>query len=465
MLLATGLSLPREVRLAHADKMLYYHNMSMELSQFTRKRVLIVGKGNAAFETAAAIQDESAFTHLLSRHRLRLAWATHYVGDLRAVNNNLLDMYQLKTLDALLDADIQQLQVEYRAQDKVFTYADSTDDLLEAEKKKRSAYDVIILCLGWLFDLVPFRGLNMTLGGGGGDVPLPSQPGKYPSIAPHYESTEQAHVFVLGTAAHSLDWRRSAGGFIHGFRYTARSLARLLQARYDATPWPFAAGSLADHSLVNHIVKRINEASSLYQMFGELCDVAIVDKARSSFVYLQDFPVHALHQLPTRTGHHVPVDGAGRVHVLVVMLEYGRNFSGPAQDVFYEERATADERQAWRCNFLHPVVYYYSALPGTAWSRAKSRPTALLHLIEDLHTDFRSRASYVIPLTAFLETSLQLRRSTEPITQATDALRRLLHTSSSISGAANASQLVEWPFAPTRNRPPPVVPGFAVTSF
>lgn len=27
-------------------------------------------------------------------------------------------------------------------------------------------------------------------------------------------------MFVLGTAAHSRDYRMSAGGFVHGFRYT-----------------------------------------------------------------------------------------------------------------------------------------------------------------------------------------------------------------------------------------------------
>lgn len=29
-------------------------------------------------------------------------------------------------------------------------------------------------------------------------------------------------LYIAGTAAHSLDFRRSAGGFIHGFRYTSK---------------------------------------------------------------------------------------------------------------------------------------------------------------------------------------------------------------------------------------------------
>lgn len=30
-------------------------------------------------------------------------------------------------------------------------------------------------------------------------------------------------MFVVGTASHSLDFRKSAGGFIHGFRYTGET--------------------------------------------------------------------------------------------------------------------------------------------------------------------------------------------------------------------------------------------------
>lgn len=44
---------------------------------------------------------------------------------------------------------------------------------------------------------------------------------KYPQIKPSYESRGTRGLFVLGTASHSIDFRKSAGGFIHGFRYTS----------------------------------------------------------------------------------------------------------------------------------------------------------------------------------------------------------------------------------------------------
>ena len=55
---------------------------------------------------------------------------------------------------------------------------------------------------------------------------LPSHPKerelKYPQIDHSYESIDYPGLYYAGTVTHSLDYRKSAGGFIHGFRYTGR---------------------------------------------------------------------------------------------------------------------------------------------------------------------------------------------------------------------------------------------------
>jgi len=43
---------------------------------------------------------------------------------------------------------------------------------------------------------------------------------KYPKIDFGYESVDYPGLYFVGTATHSLDLRKSAGGFIHGFRYS-----------------------------------------------------------------------------------------------------------------------------------------------------------------------------------------------------------------------------------------------------
>ena len=64
------------------------------------------GHGNSAFEIADAIYGHANVVHLVGRSRIRLAWSTHYVGDVRGVNNGLLDTYQLKSLDGLLEGTL-----------------------------------------------------------------------------------------------------------------------------------------------------------------------------------------------------------------------------------------------------------------------------------------------------------------------------------------------------------------------
>ena len=124
--------------------------------------------------------------------------------------------------------------------------------------------------MGFLFDKEPFQGLNITL-----QKIVDTKASKYPRIAAHYESLDREHVYVSGTATHGLDWRRSAGGFIHGFRYTARALAHLLGVRYESTAWPALRAPL--DQLVNALIRRLNEGSGIYQMLATLGDVALID--------------------------------------------------------------------------------------------------------------------------------------------------------------------------------------------
>lgn len=60
-----------------------YESVSVDPKDFVGQNVLILGQGNSAFETAENILGVTNFIHMLSRSRVRLSWATHYVGDLR----------------------------------------------------------------------------------------------------------------------------------------------------------------------------------------------------------------------------------------------------------------------------------------------------------------------------------------------------------------------------------------------
>ena len=58
------------------------------------------------------------------------------------------------------------------------------------------------------------------------------------------------------------------------FFFTARTLHRILEWRNHGVPWPSVRLPITE--LLNHITKRINEASGTYQMFGVLGDIALL---------------------------------------------------------------------------------------------------------------------------------------------------------------------------------------------
>ena len=83
-------------------------------------------------------------------------------------------------------------------------------------------YDRVVRCLGWKHDNSPYAHDTK---------PLMQPNGKYAVMTSEYESVNVPGMYFAGTLSHGKDWLRSAGGFIHGFRYTSRALFRILEAK------------------------------------------------------------------------------------------------------------------------------------------------------------------------------------------------------------------------------------------
>ena len=76
-------------------------------------------------------------------------------------------------------------------------------------------------------------------------------------------------LYFAGALTHERDYKRGAGGFIHGFRYTARALTRNLNHqlpsdRPGATKWPATSLTKNEFMTGEHMLKRINEMAGKY---------------------------------------------------------------------------------------------------------------------------------------------------------------------------------------------------------
>jgi len=150
LVVATGVSKPYIPPIPGIELAEVYTDVSVYPRDFVDQRVLIIGKGNSGFETADNLIETAAIIHVAGPHSLRLAWKTHYVGHLRAVNNNLLDTYQLKSQNALLDGNIE--RIERHDSSYLVTISFSRAN----EVKKEIPYDRVIVCTGFRFDASMF---------------------------------------------------------------------------------------------------------------------------------------------------------------------------------------------------------------------------------------------------------------------------------------------------------------------
>ncbi len=146
LIVATGVSKPYTAPIPGIELAENYAGISTDPKDYWDQRVLIIGKGNSAFETADALMETTAVIHVAGPSPVRFAWRTHYVGHLRAVNNNFLDTYQLKSANAVLDGTVR--AIEKDADGFRVTFAFSRVN----EVTKELRYDRVIACTGFAFD-------------------------------------------------------------------------------------------------------------------------------------------------------------------------------------------------------------------------------------------------------------------------------------------------------------------------
>jgi thioredoxin reductase len=334
-----------------------YWDVSVTPEHFTNQRVLIIGKGNSAFETADNLTETAAVIHVAGPRSINFAWRTHFIGHLRAVNNNFLDTYQLKTQNMVLDGEI--LSIERGTDEYVVTFAYARRD-----RVVQLRYDRVISCTGFRMDPTIFAAdcrPELTIND------------RFPALTAEWESVNVPGLYFAGTLTQSRDFKKYTSAFIHGFRYGVRALSRMLEQKYDGIEWPHRVlprETLAD-AAADAVLARINRTSALFQQFGFLCDVVTPDG---------------------RYYEEMPLDYVPFADCFTVSLEYGAGHDAiDPFDVAAGRVWEADESHDDR--YLHPVIR----------RRVDHRTVATLRLPEDICNDWTDDKAYREPLRSFLE--------------------------------------------------------------
>jgi thioredoxin reductase len=335
LVVATGVTKPYIPAISGIETADLYGDVSINPRDFVDQRVLIIGKGNSAFETADNLIETAAVIHVAGPSSVHLAWRSHFVGHLRAVNNNLLDTYQLKSQNALLDGTVQ--RVERRNGSYVVTLSFARAN----EVTKDLRYDRVIVCTGFRFDPSIFA-----------DDCRPALVlhDRFPAQTPEWQSTNVPDLYFAGTLMQVRDYRKSTGAFIHGFRYGVRSLHRILERKYHGVAWPHRPLASSPGALMEAVIARVNRTSALWQLFAFLCDLIVV-AADGTVRYHEELPVDYVHESDFGT-----VDT-----YFTITLEYGPNHDRfDPFDVSVGRISQSDAEHSSEGRYLHPVVRRFS---------------------------------------------------------------------------------------------------------
>jgi thioredoxin reductase len=329
LIVATGLTRPYLPPIPGIETVENYFDFDTDPQRFKNQRVLIIGKGNSGFETAESLNEKTAVIHLCSPHPVTMAWKSHFVGHLRAVNANFIDTYQLKTKNAVIDAEIERItrQEDGYLVDIVFSHAKG--------QRRHIFYDHVIACTGFRFDTSIFDESCR---------PELAFNERFPAQTAEWESVNVPGLYFAGTVTQMRDYKRTMSGFIHGFRYNVAVLCRLLGVKYHGESWPHETLPLSSDRVVEALVHRISTSSSLFLQPGFFCDLLVVEDGSERVLYYRDLPKDYI-----RASEFGQSD-----HYYTVSLEYG-HFEG---DPLSMERDPNPD-QAHLAAYLHPIIRKY----------------------------------------------------------------------------------------------------------
>jgi thioredoxin reductase len=370
LIIATGFGKPYIPQIPGIELAENYVDVSIDPEDFVNQKVLIIGKGNSGFETADNLIDTAAMIHIASQNPISMAWKTKYVGHLRAVNNNFLDTYQLKSQNAVLDATITKIE-RHQGQFVVsFSYTHANGE------EEDIVYDRVIVCTGFRFDdsifdesCKPELAIN----------------DRFPAQTSEWESINIKDLYFVGVLSHMRDFKKKQSGFIHGFRYNIRAIQKIFDRKYHNQELPYQLLSATPEILTEAILQRVNTSSGLWQQTGFLCDLIVISEQGKSAKYYQELPKDYIHDS----------EFSQCIHYYTISLEFGFE-ADKIPDSFAIQRVhKSDARNAAESAFIHPIIRRFCG----------NTLIAEHHVIEDLAAEWLEDV-HILPLLEFLKVQL-----------------------------------------------------------
>ena len=306
----------------------------------------------------------------------RFSFLTHYVGDVRIHNAAILDRYMLKSLDGLYNLrDLEKLTPtpstgSFESLVAAHTGIETQEAPPDIDAEECAALENLFF--GLLDNVTVVYAGGFTTGRDG--IINATFKKRFPELGSWWRDKEEdaaPRKWYAGSAMHGADYRISAGGFVHGFRYSIRAQVRhILQEQFDRS-WPVITFELYEEA-VEYANQRVQEAAGIYQMQDVLVDILAVN-VNGTFSYYEEVPKWWMTDIFPRVE---------RLGLITVEFKYTN------KDVWNLETIADSSRNDRNPGiFLHPVVSLF-------WE-GEIVPGMEFHLPEDAEGTWRGNNNLV----------------------------------------------------------------------
>jgi thioredoxin reductase len=330
---------------------------SIAAERYKDKIVVVLGRGNSAFEIAHHLIGITAETRVVTRSLPNFARQTHNVHDLRAQVSDVFDLMQLKSNNNIVsDRIVEVSRIESEGVNKgrlLVRYETPCPHWTPPRWIKRSGIiDDIIVCCGFNYtlpDVFDKDSIN----------PLEDEKGKYYLLNSTWESVNVPGLYFIGAPMRVKD-PDAASGFVHGFRCNIQALGYLIAEKYHKQPIePIFEHNLAMEKLEEglvplseYLVKFVSTNMALFELFSYFGATVTFNKVvNDGSLVAQVWPA-----FPREYNRERWQDAPNRIEIV---FEYGFHHYGNGELPTHYFTLPADHFDSSKSAYIHPVFHVF----------------------------------------------------------------------------------------------------------
>ena len=323
--------------------------------RYKDKIVVVLGRGNSAFEIAHYLVNITAETRVVTRSLPKFARQTHNVHDIRGQVSDIFDLMQLKSNNNIVSDRIVEVSriTDGKHRGRLLVRYETPCPHWTPPRwmRRTGIVDEIIVCCGFnytmsnIFDMESVR-------------PKCDEAGKYCLLNSTWESINEPNLYFIGAPTRIND-PDAASGFVHGFRCNIQALGHLVAEQQGVPLEPLFECTLEPNepsseltSLSEYLVSMVSTTMPLFELYSYFSSMITFEREDDTdAVHVKVWPPFPRQYNRERWG--------GLETYVEVVFEYGFSRYGDGTLPTHYFTLPADHFDSSRSAYIHPVFHVF----------------------------------------------------------------------------------------------------------